>query len=1237
MDASNIFSEYIIVILLLLFIPAQSAVYYVTTDEQHRDCPGECHTFSHYTNKSDWPVNTTLIFLPGEHRMTSTLSLVGLHNVLLKGEVIYGGKMPVIVSGRTCTNEWFIVDEEIEAIKYSKGNFIKVNVSNCGAVTIKDLRFEGTVLAFVNNLEISIANIMSVGSLFLNNDPQKVPKMSSILISNSEFQACSVLCVYIQFTFGNLLLHETIISNQYGDIGPSIFCGSRSNVTLSGVSVHGTRIVVSGDSYNAISLIGVTANDDTKGQSILLDFRHQNKLRLTNVTVSSNDSLSKSVGITAISLSYNNITMNGVQIINSNDEGLYALCELGHCVFNLTDITILNVTNYYGLSIDSKSTLLSISNTTVRNCGSGITVTLNENSIASLSNVTAASNLGDGIDIRCDGSHYSTIKLFNMTSRCNFGSGIAIIYSGKNEFHLSGVILANNKQAGLKVQGSLEGSIALFNVTITDNTPSGMAVLRASKIKFINHSSIIANNYSPSNGGGMWIADGTTIYSDTTVYFVNNTAQGVGGALYVADIADVAYIVYYYRPCTISSNFFPIFENNSALITGDNIYNGAYWKCTYSDFEKTRRVVIKPSDAFLVEIDCSVNPLFSHFKTPISSYVTSNPFGVCLCINNSIIDCGIRSIKSRVYPGQNVTISLVTVGVCGGLSPSVLIASRITDTVRITPINENQETRNKCKNFAYRVNQQNTSMDEGEAEIGIGKTAANFKSNDSQLIMHIKFQKCPLGLRVVSGACNCDSIIGAVNGTQCDINTMPHPISRSGNNWLYYSEDYRCVIAYSNCPFDYCNASTVSLNLNESDLQCTNGRSGILCGRCQPGLSLMLGSNKCGSCNDRYLLLLVVFILAGIILVIFLLVCNLTVSVGSINGLLFYANMIKLNEVALFPDGVSIPVLSQFIAWLNLDLGIETCFYNGLDGYWKTWLQFAFPIYIWLLISFIIIGCYYSGRLSRLCGNNSVPVLATLVLMSFTKLLRTITNTLMVAKIKCEDKCWITWSVDANIGYLSIKHTLLFLVALLFLFVGLVYTVLLLSSQWLQRYSGKCCRSSRDPVVKLKPFIDAYTGPYKDKYRYWTGLLLMVRILLTPIFSYTTGTVPQINNYIMGLISFTILYFSRSVYRSKPINLLSSFHYYNLGSLVLFSALSDHMGFGLNVKIASAALSVSIALVFFIVSVLAHAFITSFHSKTKRCNSDISDRIIIEDNGEVLYSPAAVVSRRESLIFDFEL
>ena len=46
-------------------------------------------------------------------------------------------------------------------------------------------------------------------------------------------------------------------------------------------------------------------------------------------------------------------------------------------------------------------------------------------------------------------------------------------------------------------------------------------------------------------------------------------------------------------------------------------------------------------------------------------------------------------------------------------------------------------------------------------------------------------------------------------------------------------------------------------------------------------------------------------------------------SVGSINGLHLYVNMVKLNKSVLFSNK-QIPVLNQFIAWLNIDLGIET-------------------------------------------------------------------------------------------------------------------------------------------------------------------------------------------------------------------------------------------------------------------------------------------------------------------------
>ena len=167
---------------------------------------------------------------------------------------------------------------------------------------------------------------------------------------------------------------------------------------------------------------------------------------------------------------------------------------------------------------------------------------------------------------------------------------------------------------------------------------------------------------------------------------------------------------------------------------------------------------------------------------------------------------------------------------------------------------------------------------------------------------------------------------------------------------------------------------------------------------CAEGLSLMLGSNKGRVCTNHYLAPIAAFIFAGLCLCVLLLTLNLTVSVGSINGLLFYANMVKLNRSVLFSSG-QIPVLSQFIAWLNLDLGIETCFFNGLDGYWKTWLQFAFSL---SLITGIIICCRYSRKLSRLCGNNAVPVLSTLILMAHSKLLITIKNALMISRIQCE-------------------------------------------------------------------------------------------------------------------------------------------------------------------------------------------------------------------------------------------
>ena len=114
--------------------------------------------------------------------------------------------------------------------------------------------------------------------------------------------------------------------------------------------------------------------------------------------------------------------------------------------------------------------------------------------------------------------------------------------------------------------------------------------------------------------------------------------------------------------------------------------------------------------------------------------------------------------------------------------------------------------------------------------------------------------------------------------------------------------------------------------------------------------------------------------------------------------------------------------------------------------------------------------------------------------------------------------------VDGNINYGTSKHSILVAFSVVVLVLSIIYSCLIFSTQWLQRYSYLCCRSRNDPVLKLLPFIDAYTGPYKERYRFWTGLLLIVRLLLTVVFIYTSGSLHSLNDYIIVLVEVFILY-----------------------------------------------------------------------------------------------------------------
>ena len=297
---------------------------------------------------------------------------------------------------------------------------------------------------------------------------------------------------------------------------------------------------------------------------------------------------------------------------------------------------------------------------------------------------------------------------------------------------------------------------------------------------------------------------------------------------------------------------------------------------------------------------------------------------------------------------------------------------------------------------------------------------------------------CPLGFQQIHKAtnfscdCECHQAIQPFT-TVC--NQTTESFFREGTDfWIQYVNysDHPGYITYPNCPFDYCHPSQpgvwINLNLpNGTDGQCAPHRTGLLCGMCMPDYSISAGSSHCMACSKWYLLYSVFLTIGiaafGIALVVVILVFNITVAVGAINGITLYANVVAANSSIFLPFSKPHP-FTLFIAWLNLSIGFDMCFYRNMDSYIKTWLLLAFPAYVIVLVITIILFGKFSSRFANLIGKrNPVATLATLLLLSYTKLLQTSIRILSFAVLTYPDGSWeLVWLPDASVKYFWGKH-----------------------------------------------------------------------------------------------------------------------------------------------------------------------------------------------------------------------
>ena len=619
-----------------------------------------------------------------------------------------------------------------------------------------------------------------------------------------------------------------------------------------------------------------------------------------------------------------------------------------------------------------------------------------------------------------------------------------------------------------------------------------------------------------------------------------------------------------HRPC-----LFQYFSNNTngelllkyKTVDYHIVFNGNSWVYPLGQYILLSHCIWLPGSAFNETLPSDVNQKFVTFVNE-PSYVVERD--LCYCTESGQEDCYIDQL-GPIYPGQTLNAMFSYPGKLYEVLILDINDEELPETAcKVALLHETKQIVGKnCTNLNFTITQTNDYYDWCELIFQHPITPGN--------AYYIKFFPCPAGFKKLHGSCECDPIMRS-DINICDINDQT--ILRPANSWIsaMTTNNTHSYLVSLNCPFDYCVPHSSRINLPmTSDLQCQFSRSNVLCGQCSHGLSTVFGSSNCKECSNFYLLIIIPVAIAGILLVLLLFFLNLTVVDGMINGFLLYVNIVSINcDIFFHPSHVSATAY-VFISIANLDLGIETCFYNGMDDYAKMWLQLIFPIYLIFIATLLIITSRYCTRIQRLTAHRALPVLATLFLLSYTKILRTVSSVLFsystITSLPNKTTT-LVWSVDANVARFGIKFIALFVVCLILFLILIPFNITLLFTRTLMRYRI---------VNYFKPLLDVYQAPYNINCYYWVGLHLLTKTLfyaLSALDESSNLTISAVMLYAIGNYAGYLRPFKCWIHNCSELVLL-----FNLGTLYI-TALSAKVDTVANVMYALAAVHFSFIILY---------------------------------------------------------
>ena len=593
----------------------------------------------------------------------------------------------------------------------------------------------------------------------------------------------------------------------------------------------------------------------------------------------------------------------------------------------------------------------------------------------------------------------------------------------------------------------------------------------------------------------LWIIDSYIILEENTILnvtsnsLVEETMIKINNktSAYKAGLCPIQYMSY---RGSLSKEF-----TSGKVLNFSIIFHNNFYKQNFIPFilgKALKNCEWLPQSAFVELPPGIVAKRFVHFDHQIIN-PTDYRFAHCLCYKGNNIDCLTDGI-GPIYPGQTIEIGFVILDSDYLYKPKLAPKSynffqdipKHNSTCQMELVSGtlgHKVTSGKCTYYNYTI----TPYQQGLQECTfISYLQTTFKSLYNKY--YVSLLACPPGFLFANGKCICHPNLKEITQfPTCNI--VNQSVLRPGNVWIMYSNATGEIMYTLNCPIQYCSSFSFYMQLVNPDQQCISNRKGLMCGECAEGFSATFGSSRCQKCSNFWLTITAAFMLAGLLLVIVLFTFKIDIANTNITGLILYANIIGLNGFNILTNNTdNSPTSSSaiiLISLLNLDLGFELCFYNGMTEYVKLWLQFAFPIYLILIISLLLFIRKHMQCVQRLTRQNGNTIMAIMILMCSNKIIEACQSLFLYNHLSYfeSDKSKYLWSIYPNIPLFDTKYLLYFLFSLVLTIILIVFNLTLVFSKKFQR----------NHFITL----DGYQGTLKEKHMYWRIVEFLLRFITT--------------------------------------------------------------------------------------------------------------------------------------------